>query len=49
MEPPAVDRMKTCMQANVQSTDHKLIPTRNVSHAAMQGSASGSNVRYYPT
>jgi hypothetical protein len=39
----------------VQSTDTKstvhryeLIPARNASLAAMQGSASGSNVRYYP-
>jgi hypothetical protein len=33
----------------VQSTDHELIPARNASLSAMQGSASGSNVRYYPT
>jgi hypothetical protein len=33
----------------LQSTDHELIPARNASLAAMQGSASGSNVRYYPT
>jgi hypothetical protein len=31
------------------STDHEMIPVRNASLAAMQGSASGSNVRYYPT
>jgi hypothetical protein len=30
------------------STDHELIPARNASLAAMQGSAKGSNVRYYP-
>jgi hypothetical protein len=33
----------------VQSADHELIPTRNASLAAIQGSMSGSNVRYYPT
>jgi hypothetical protein len=33
----------------VLSTDHELIPARNASLAAMQGSATGSNVRYYPT
>jgi hypothetical protein len=33
----------------LQSTDHELIPARNESLAAMHGSASGSNVRYYPT
>jgi hypothetical protein len=33
----------------VQATDHELIPARNASLAAMQSSASGSNVRYYPT
>jgi hypothetical protein len=32
----------------LQSTDHELIPARNASLVAMQGSASGSN-RYYPT
>jgi hypothetical protein len=32
----------------LQNTDHELIPARNASLAAMQGSASGSNVRYYP-
>jgi hypothetical protein len=31
------------------STDHKLIPSRNARPATMQGSASGSNVRYNPT
>jgi hypothetical protein len=33
----------------IQSTYHELIPARNASLAAMQGSPSGSNVRYYPT
>jgi len=33
----------------ILSTDHELIPESNASLAAMQGSASGSNVRYYPT
>jgi hypothetical protein len=33
----------------VLSTDHELIPARNASLAAVHGSASGSNVRYYPT
>jgi hypothetical protein len=33
----------------LQSTDHELIPARNASLEAMQGSASGINVRYYPT
>jgi hypothetical protein len=32
-----------------QSTDHELIPARDVSLAAIQSSASESNVRYYPT
>jgi hypothetical protein len=36
------------LSAQVQSTDHELFPARNASVAAMQGSASGSNVRYYP-
>jgi hypothetical protein len=31
------------------SLDHELIPARNSSIAAMQGSASGNNVRYYST
>jgi hypothetical protein len=30
-------------------TVHELIPTRNASLVAMQGSARDSNVRYYPT
>jgi hypothetical protein len=30
-------------------TDHELIPAINASLMAMQGSVSGSNVRYYPT
>jgi hypothetical protein len=38
-----------CMEVHVLSTDHELIPTKNASLAAMLGSASGSNVRYYPT
>jgi hypothetical protein len=33
----------------LQSTDHEFIPAMNASLAAMQGSASGSNVRYYLT
>jgi hypothetical protein len=33
----------------LQFVDHELIPARNASLPAMQGSASGSNVRYYPT
>jgi hypothetical protein len=36
-------------EANVLSTDHEMIPARNTSLAAMHGSASGSNVCYYPT
>jgi hypothetical protein len=35
--------------AFVQSTDHTLISAGNVSLVAMQGSASISNVSYYPT
>jgi hypothetical protein len=38
----------TTFTLNVQPTDHKLIPARSASLAAIQGSASGSNVRYYP-
>jgi hypothetical protein len=34
---------------HIHTTDHELIPARSASLAAMQGSASGSNVRYYPT
>jgi hypothetical protein len=33
----------------IQSTDHELIPARNVGLAAVQGSATGSNVGYYST
>jgi hypothetical protein len=33
----------------LQPTDHEMIPARNASLAAMKGSASGSNVYYYPT
>jgi hypothetical protein len=40
-----VDALTTILQ----STDHELIPTRNASLVAMQVSASGNNVRYYPT
>jgi hypothetical protein len=36
-------------RSDILSTDHELIPARNASIAALQGSASGSNVRYYPT
>jgi hypothetical protein len=36
-------------KGKVQSTDHELIPATNASLAAVQGSASGSNVRYDPT
>jgi hypothetical protein len=32
----------------VHSTDHELIPARNVSLAAVQVSSEGNNVRYYP-
>jgi hypothetical protein len=35
--------------AQVQSTDHELIPARNASLAAMQGSTGGNNVRYCST
>jgi hypothetical protein len=43
------DDEKYTMKTDLQFTDHDLIPARNVSFAAMQGPASGSNVRYYPT
>jgi hypothetical protein len=33
----------------LQSTDRELIPARNASLAAVQGSTSGSSARYYPT
>jgi hypothetical protein len=33
----------------IMSTDHEMIPVKNASVAAMHGSASVSNVRYYPT
>jgi hypothetical protein len=33
----------------ILSTDHELIPARNASLAAMQGSTSASNGLYYPT
>jgi hypothetical protein len=36
-------------EVRLLSTDHELIPARNASLAAMHGSVSGSNVRYYPT
>jgi hypothetical protein len=32
-----------------ESTDHEFITARNATLAAMQDSASGSNVCYYPT
>jgi hypothetical protein len=35
--------------ATMQSTDDELKPARNASLVAVQGSASGGNVRYYPT
>jgi hypothetical protein len=35
--------------ASLQSADNELIPARNASLAAVQGSASGSNAYYYPT
>jgi hypothetical protein len=38
-----------CKLLSTDHTDHELIPARNASLAAMHGSASGSNVRYYPT
>jgi hypothetical protein len=38
-----------CSPATLQYTDHELIPAMNASVVAMQGSASGSNVRYYST
>jgi hypothetical protein len=42
-----IDRVSDVL--SLQSTDHELISARNVSLAAMHGSAGGSNVRYYPT
>jgi hypothetical protein len=33
----------------ILSTDHELISAKNASLAAVHGSATGSNVRYYPT
>jgi hypothetical protein len=47
--PPLKHPSPTSRLHCVQSTDHELIPTRSVSLAAMQRSASESNVRYYPT
>jgi hypothetical protein len=35
-------------RVKIQSTDHELIPAKNASLAAMQSSASGSNIRYSP-
>jgi hypothetical protein len=35
--------------AAVKSADHELIPAGNASLAAMHGSPSGSDIRYYPT
>jgi hypothetical protein len=37
------------MSTRLQSTDHEVIVARNASLVAMHGSASGSNIRYYPT
>jgi hypothetical protein len=34
---------------SVRSIDHELIPARNLSLVAIQCSASGSNIRYYPS
>jgi hypothetical protein len=42
--------MRPALSSGMQShTHHELIPARNGSLVAMQGSARGSNVRYYPT
>jgi hypothetical protein len=41
--------VKLKKKKTVQSKDHELIPARDASLAAMQGSASGSNVCYYQT
>jgi hypothetical protein len=46
---PAEIRMLCLMNKCLQPTDHELIPARNASLAAMQVSASESNIRYYPT
>jgi hypothetical protein len=47
-------RVPSCLRLHgteviIQSTYHEVIPARNTSLTAMHGSASGSNVRYYPT
>jgi hypothetical protein len=47
--PKNVKSLSGTYEPRVQSTDHDLIPTMNASLAAMQGSAIGNNVRYYPT
>jgi hypothetical protein len=41
--------VQQCQGECTVPTDHELIPARNATLAAMQGSASGSKVRYYPT
>jgi hypothetical protein len=41
--------MNKCIMQMLLSTDHELIPARNANLVTMQGSTSGSNVRYYPT
>jgi hypothetical protein len=43
------DKLMYLIAYDLLSTDHELIPARNASLAAMQGSDSESNVRYYPT
>jgi hypothetical protein len=40
-------RSQTLYLLSYPPTDHELVPARNASLAAMQGSASGSNNRYY--
>jgi len=42
------DRVISCCN-RIVSTDHELIPARNVSLGSMHASASGINVSYYPT
>jgi hypothetical protein len=46
---PARQYVLARIKLYIQSTDHELIPARNAGLATVQGSASGSNVRYYPT
>jgi hypothetical protein len=45
---PWIFKYKICL-VQLLFTDHELIPAKSASLAAMQGSASVSNVRYYPT